>query len=100
MRLFAVVLCCIALTGCALCPPTPHQPEVLRTVEVAVPVVVPPPQIEIPSRPLLEIETIGNDTSSGRITNAYIITIKQLQMYAEQLEMVIRDLNNSMRDIK
>lgn len=88
MKLLIAALGALLLVGCGHNPVVPCPPETIRTVEVQVPVLV-YPSIDLPTRPVLEIDKVTATTSPGDTANAYRITVVQLRDYAVSLEALL-----------
>lgn len=87
----AVIVATLILTSC-ICFKKPEPIEVIKTVEVNIPVYVCPQELkdtDTPIRPVLNIATLTPEDrdSYDNIAKAYKITIRQLQQYAVQLEL-------------
>jgi hypothetical protein len=67
----------------------------IETVEVKVPVVQPYPPIASISRPTLELSKLTDATSPGVVAQSYKIAVQQLLEYAQQLETLIKGVNDA-----
>jgi hypothetical protein len=81
----------LALVGCS----SPAPLVKVETVEVKVPVVQPYPPITSIPRPTLEISKITDATPPGVVAQSYKITVQQLLDYAQQLETLIKGVNDA-----
>lgn len=81
----------LVLASCTSPPPVIK----VETIEVKVPVVQPYPLITPPSRPTLELTKIIDTTLPGVVAQSYKITVQQLLDYAQQLETLIKGVNDA-----
>lgn len=71
----------------------------VKTVEIPVAVCAKPPVINRPYLPIYALEDAKNDELIYAITaKSYVITIKQLQEYSKQLELILDTYRNSCPD--
>lgn len=80
-----------ALAACS----SPAPLAKIETVEVKVPVVQPYPPIDTIPRPTLELSKITDTTPPGVVAQSYKIAVQQLLDYAQQLETLIKGVNDA-----
>jgi len=79
------------VAGCA--HPNPKPVIEVQTVEIPIEYTPPPPKVD---RPELAIDTISSEDSKsiGLISEAYAITVEQLQDYSKKLEAIIANYDD------
>lgn len=88
---YIILASVLVLVACSSPPPVIK----VETIEVKVPVVQPyPPIIPVP-HPTLELTKIVDATPPGVVAQSYKISIQQLLDYAQQLETLIKGVNDA-----
>jgi hypothetical protein len=79
------------LVGCAY--PNPKPVIEVQTVEIPIEYTPAPPKVE---RPALAIDTISSEDSKsiGLISEAYVVTVAQLEDYSKKLEAIIANYDD------
>ena|SRR6185437_15222899 len=83
---YITLMLCFVFAGCTT--PTVVTKTIFQTVKVPVVEVPAPPVVE---KPVLAITTLSAEDQAdiGLLTQSYVVTIKQLEDYADQLNLVI-----------
>lgn len=82
--IYSVITSAFILSGCAK-----------DVIIVRVPVPIPPPQIEMPIRPILGSDQIAPDTEIDTIIKVMMIDFEKMQSYANQLENIVNAFRNA-----
>lgn len=88
---YIVLASVLVLAACSSPPPVIK----VETIEVKVPVVQPYPPITPVPRPTLELTKITDATPPGVVAQSYKIAVQQLLDYAQQLETLIKGVNDA-----
>lgn len=89
-RLLIIGALALALTGCAATGPIDMaQPSVCQPVEVKVPIPIPPAAPPTVVRPSLPINNLKKNDSPAKVAKAYKATVKALEGYSAELELII-----------
>lgn len=85
--LISIGMSVLLLTGCASTPTVVTKTE-FQTVKVPVVIVPAPPIVQKPLLAITQLSAVDQN-NVGLLTQSYVITIKQLEDYADQLSLVI-----------
>lgn len=83
-RLKIVFLLTFFLIGCVKTP-------VYRDVKIAVPVRA--SKVNIPKKPYLPIAALKKNSSPDDVIKSYVVTVKILQGYSDQLRRILIEIN-------
>ena len=99
VRIVGIIALGLVLSGCSILKPT----IVTEYRFVDKPVLACPSPVALNNgvpivRPALEIHEIPQDASDGEVARAYTLSVRRLQGYAQELEILLNSYDNTSKE--